>query len=313
MKNIFNIFKFNKKQNSDFNIDQILDKNSLAYSDLSFETDKSDILRSYNSINQKLGNRSHFLKNIKNIISHFDLTPILKPVYTIVLTSIIIVTIILLKDSTNQVQFAEITDDQGEKITLHVTEDLTIYLNSGSSIKIPLELKRNAKIYFDGEAYFQVTRDKKTTVIANGIVFETKNSNFHINTKDQNLLVTHVKKGEVEFYNPDLPKQTKFTLTNNDKAIYNPVANFIAVEKENSTNYLAWHTGIMKFNQTPLYSAIDDLSNYFEIPMQIKNTELSTQKITAQYTDLEIDHILDKIQSQFNCQISADGSKIIIH
>jgi len=314
MKNTFNIFRINTKEtNSDFDLDQVLKQNDLDYSELSFESSNTDVIKSFNSLNEKLNTNSSFLRNLRSVFPQINFKPILKPIYTIALTCIAIIAFILLKDSTDQVQFAEISVDRGEKITLHVTENLTIYLNSESSIKIPLELKRNSKIYLDGEAYFEVSKDKKITVISEGIIFETRNSNFQINTKNKNQLVAHVKKGKVDFYNPNLPKSTKLSLSNNDKAIYNPEANFIAVEKENSTNFLAWHTGIIEFNNTPLYSVVNDLSQHFEIPIKIENTELSNETITAQYKNVEIDDILDILQSQFNCQIAADGSKIVIH
>lgn len=302
-----------EKSESELNIDQVLNHYNLDFKNLDFTTQHTDPIKSLHTINKKLKSDPSFLRNLKTILPFINYKAILKPIYTIVLTSIVLITIFELNKTKNPVQYAEIFVDRGEKITVHVTENFTIYLNAESSIKIPLELKQNAKIYLDGEAYFEINQNKTTTVVANGIIFESKNCNFHINSKDKKRLIAHVKEGNLDFYNPDLPKSTKLHLSNNDKAVYNPAANFIAVEKEKNINYLAWHTGKMEFKDTPLYSVTNNLSEFFGIPIEIENKVLSKQKISAQFINVEIDDILDKLQTQFNCQISADGNKIVIN
>ena len=69
----------------------------------------------------------------------------------------------------------------------------------------------------------------------------------------------------------------------------------------------------MKFQDAPMHSVVNIISDYFGIPVQIENSELSEQKFTAQFENLKIDEILDIIQSTFNCEISGDGSKIVIN
>ncbi len=311
MKKQINRLKQNKKDM--FDLDQLLESNNLSYSGISFSSDDSDILKSYQNINKKLNTNNRFIQNLRTVIPYINFKPILKPAYTVILTTIIIFAIIEYRTFTKPVQYAEITVEQGEKVTLHINDQFTVYLNSGSTIKVPMHLKRSSEIQFEGEAYFNMNQDKNVTIVSKGIRFSGKKANFTINTHNSDQLVAHVEIGDVSLYNPVLPKSTKLILKNGDKATFTPYANLITVEQQKNKNYLAWHTGVIVFDKTPLYSAINDLSKHFEIPMQIENRKLSTQKITAHYTNLEIDHILDKVQSQLNCQISADGSKIIIH
>jgi ferric-dicitrate binding protein FerR (iron transport regulator) len=314
MKKNFNTFKTNKKNTDhDFNLDQILQNSNIDYSEISFDQEKTNILKSYKTLNKKLGLRLNPIGNLKSILPQISFEPILKPLYTIVLTCIITFTILTVKDYTTPVQYTEISVDKGEKITLHVTENITIYLNSESSIKIPLELKSNSKIILEGEAYFEISHNKKITIEAGGIIFESSDCNFNINSKSQNELIAHVKTGTLDLHNPKLPKSVKLAACKNDKVSFYSKANFIAIEKENSTNYLAWHSGILEFDNTSLYSAINTISEYFEVPIKIENKELLEDKLTAQFRNLEIDEILDIIQSKFNCEISGDGSKLIIN
>lgn len=315
MKKSHNIFKNKERVKKDFDldIDKILTDHNLNYSDIDFENKDSDVLKSYRNLNSQINKNSNYFKNLRSFIPFFNYKAILKPAYTIVLTTIIIFAAIEFKKINKDVEYAEITVDKGEKITLHLNDNFTIWLNSETTIKIPMELKRNAKIFLDGEAYFEVNKDKKVTIISGGITFETKNCDFHINSKFNDELVTHVKEGSLDFYNPDFPKSTKLSLSNGDKALFNPIVNFIAVEKENDTNYLAWHTGLLNFDNTSLNEVSEIISRYFDIPVQVANPDLQYKKFTASFKDADIDDILDKLQLSFNCKISGDGCKLIIN
>jgi len=303
----------NKYNQKEFDLDQILFDNNLNYSELNFNSDNPDILKSYNKLNKKVKTEASVLRNLKSIIPQLNLKPILKPLYTIALTCLVIFAVIKLKSNTKPIQYAEIKVDKGEKITLHVTEDLTIYLNSESTIRVPLELNRNSEFQLDGEAYFEVAENKNIKVLSKGAIIKANKCNFYINSKIPNNLIVNNLNGKLELYNPNFPKATKLSLSKNEKAIYNIPAGFMSIETKGNTNYLAWHNGKLEFNGIPLNNAINTISKYFEIPIEIKKNTVANKKLTAQFENLEIDEILDIIQSKLNCEISADGSKIVIN
>lgn len=316
MKKLHNIFKNKKRVNKDFDpdIDKILTDHNLNYSDIDFENKDSDVLKSYRNLNSQINKNSNYFKNLRSFIPFFNYKAILKPAYTIVLTTIIIFAVIELKKTNNPIKFAEISVEKGEKIKLHVTDEITVWVNSGGTIKIPLGIKRNSKIYLQGEAYFEISKEKGKTleIISNEYIFYAKNAAFNINSSN-NQVITNVKEGQIELYNPNLPKSTKLTVCKEEKIICNILAGFIATEKEINTNYLAWHTGILVFRNKPLHEVINTISEVYQIPIIITNSELNKSHFSAHFDKLEIDEILDIIQSKFNCEISADGSKIIIN
>jgi ferric-dicitrate binding protein FerR (iron transport regulator) len=303
----------NKTDNFKEVFDHILDENNLRYSDLDFQKTEADVLKAYNELNKNVHQTPNYLKNIKEIVSSFNFNLILKPLYTVVLTTIIIIAIIELKD-TNEVNYAEISVEQGEKIKLYVTDEIKIWVNSESNIKIPLKLKRNPTFILDGEAYFEINKKngRPITVKSKGIKFKVSQASFNINANENELIAT-LKNGEVTLYNPDLPKSTTLNLVAKDQVLYNPSLEFIAVDTENSMNYLAWHTGKLSFNNTPMYEVVETISGFYEIPILITNQEILKKDLNAQFENADIDKILDTIQSTFNCEISGDGSKIIIN
>ncbi|MEE4197261.1 MAG: DUF4974 domain-containing protein [Bacteroidales bacterium] len=312
MGKVKNIVRKNKSE-VDLTLDQILNQNHLDYADLNFNNTQPDVLKSFKIVNRKLGRKSTSIKNIISILPEIDFNPILKPVYTVILTCALIFSIIHYQELTEPVQYTQITVEKGEKINLHVTENLSVYVNSGSSIKIPAKLKRNSKIVVDGEAYFELKQKNDIKIIANGVEFKGSNSNFYINTKQQYHLTAQIFNGSVEFYNPVLPKSTRLHLKSNDKLTYISDSEFISVENDGNKNVIAWHTGKLNFEEERLQAVINEISEYFEIPMEIQDQKLSNRLYTATFHNQDVDEILDIIRHTFNCNISADGSKIIIN
>lgn len=317
MKRLLNIFKNRKnKIETEFDLDQVLNHHNIEYSEIDFNNYDTDTLKSLKSINKSINNNTNFLRNIKSLIPFINYKTVLKPIYTAALTAIIIFTIIEFNKTKDPVQYAEISVDAGEKITLHVTDEITVWLNSQSTIKIPLEINRKSKIFVDGEAYFEINqkRKKKLGVVCKNIEFTTNSASFYINSNENaDELIAKVEEGEVELYNPFLPESTKLMLNKGQKATYNPVAEFIATETDNSINYLVWKTGLLRFDETSLSAVTNFLSKYYNIPVVIKNKDLNNKQFTATFTNADIDEILEKIQDNINCEISADGNNLTIN
>ncbi len=317
MKKLRNIFKNNKTNiESEFDLDQVLNQHNIEYSKIDFNSHTTDTLKSLKTINSSINNNTNFLKNIKSLIPFINYNAILKPIYIAALTAILIFTIIELNKSNEPVQYAEVSVDVGEKITLHITDDITVWLNSESTIKIPLEIKKNSKIYVEGEAYSEINqkRNKKLSVICNNIEFTTNSASFYINSNESaNELTAKVEDGEVELYNSFLPESTKLLIGKYQKVTCNSMAEFIATEADNDINYLVWKTGLLHFDKTALSEVTNSLSKYYDIPVVIKNKDLNNKLFTATFTNADIDEILEKIQDNFNCEISADGNKLIIN
>ena len=307
--------KSNHSEGHNFNqiLDEALDCANLKYSELDFNNPSGDLLKSYKEINSKIHHSPQYFKNLTNLFSSLNFNIILKPAFTVIITSIIIFAIIKFKQFNKPVQYAEIVVEQGEKVTLHVNEQFTVYLNSGSTIKVPTDLKRKSKILFEGEAYFKINQDKNVTIVSNGIHFSLRKANFTINSDDTKQLVANIENGEINMYNPDMPPSTKLKLQKGDQATFNPYAKFIVIEELASKNYLAWHTKQLEFSNEPIYSVVKTISNYFEVPIAVDNDKLIKQEYSAKFSNPDIDEILDNIRSTFNCQISADGSKIVIN
>lgn len=311
MKKFFNIKRSKNNHDAQF-IDSIMEKNNLSFRDIDFKHTEIDTLNAYQKLNKSI--ELNKPKRVYSKITNFNWHPFLKPAYTVVLTTIVLLTILFFRKETDKKHYAEIIVEKGEKIKLNVNEDLTIWINSKSFVKIPTNGKIGKEIFIEGEAFVETSsaNTKEYSIISGNTICTIKNGSFNIKTDPMQIIAT-VTKGTVEFYNTNLPKSTQITLAGKDKATLFKKHDFIAIETEKNSNYLYWKTGILKFENTDLTEVAKTITEFFNIPVQVNNTELKDLKFSATFENPEIDDILDKIQSTINCQISGDGSKLLIN
>jgi len=318
MKRLIKILKRNKQHlPQNLNLDEIMDEYGLDYASLSFEKSQSDVLKSFHEVNRKLNHEDFSFRNIPNTLPHVNLKQILKPVYTIVITSIILLTTIVLFDMSKEVEYTQITVDKGERITLHINNDVTVWLNSASSIKIPLEIKRKPLFYLEGEAFIQVRRGEKHKdyrFLSRGLEFKTSESEFHINSENKpDEIIAHVSKGEVDVIIPILEKTKKMNIKQGEKISFVPTAGFMAKDFILDNNYIAWKTGKLQFENEPLNEVVNVLSDYYGIKIAIENDSLMYEGFSATFTNATLDQILDNIMANYNCNVTGDGTKLIIN
>lgn len=317
MKFIFNIINQNQKKDKKFNLDEIIEKYGLNYESIHFEKSNTDILKAFRETNKKINHKENSIFNLRNLVKHFDFNLILKPAYTIVITAIVVLTTIQLLDTTKETEYSIISVDAGERITLHVNKEVSIWLNSNSTIKIPRELNRRAAFYLDGEAFIKIeNREKKRNYkfISGGIEFKTSSGEFHINSKNRkNELVAHISKGKIDCIIPLKKKSQKLTIQEGEKINFISWAGFLAKDYIHDKNYVSWKTGNLTFKNQNLVEVIDILSKYYDITFTIKNDTLKHKNFTATFNNPTIDQVLDKIMANYNCNITGDGNQLIIN
>jgi len=316
MKRKNNISKNNPNTMQDFPVDEILKKHKLEFDAIDFEKKETDILQAYQSINKQINQSKIPFFNFKNFIKHTNLSIILKPVYTIVITAVVVLTTIKLLDTTKEPEYSIISVDAGEKITLHVNPQISIWLNSNSTVKIPRGANRRVPFYLEGEALIKIKEDntKEYTFIAEGMQFKTTSGEFHINTNyPHDQMVAHVSEGDIQCNIPFTPKSQKLTIHKGEKMNFSAKAGFLAKDNINNYNYMAWKTGILQFNNQPLSDVMDILTNYYDIPFTITNDSLKRKNFTATFNNPTIDEVLNKIMADYNCNITGNGNKLIIN
>lgn len=212
--------------------------------------------------------------------------------------------------STNQ--FIEIYVEKGEKLNIKLPDGNAVWLNSGSSIKYPSNFNGfNKRIEVTGEAYFDLRNNTNYPVVisANSNIINCSSAAFNVKSDSaSNYTVLLVEKGWITVSNPEIVKD--YEIKEGEKATlatYFP----LAIEPGYSQNEVAWKTGKIIFDNTPLQTVASTLSEYYDVNIQIEG-EIRYCQFSSQYDNKDFQTILNDIQLQFKPSIIEKKNQIII-
>ncbi|MTI24342.1 FecR domain-containing protein [Fulvivirga kasyanovii] len=168
-----------------------------------------------------------------------------------------------------------------------------IWLNRNTTIQFPETFgTKERRIILRGEAFFEVERDTERPFIveAQGTVTRVLGTSFNINARVSEASVS-VFTGKVSF-SEDKDPANEVILTKGEKAQINPVNNHInkfAVDP----NALAWKTGVLVFQNTPLQEVAIVLSAHYNQSVTLENTD--SLSLTTSFEKQSLEEVLDVI------------------
>lgn len=210
-------------------------------------------------------------------------------------------------------KFVEITASKGQKIDISLPDGNKIWINSNSSIRYPIDFKDfNKRIYIQGEAYFEFSEDneKPLFVIVNDVVIQSFNGAFNIKTNAANTGADiSVSKGWITLNNLEVQVNDLVIEEGYLCSFSSELPLFIA-ENDNA-NYLAWKTGNLHFENTPLKIVAQTLSDHFGKNIQVEG-RIQYCNFTSDYSNAKLETILNDIEVSVNTKINMKNNRVII-
>lgn len=203
-----------------------------------------------------------------------------------------------------------------ETRTIHLPDGSTVTLNHYSSLSYPEKFKSGKReVELNGEAYFEVSKDKKHPFIVQTetINIEVLGTHFNVDAYPDNPDVrTTLLTGSVAVSNKS--KSVSMILKPNEIAIYNKVKEKLTCKVlENAQDEISWRNGEFIFDDLTLQEIARELSNSFGTTIQIADTALQSYRITARFRNGEdLDTILSVLHNAGYFNYSQDNKQIII-
>jgi len=253
--------------------------------------------------------RKHFNKPNKKI----RLSSFLK-VAVILIIGLIIGIVVTKRLPEKQGQLVEIHVKKGERVNISLPDGNKIFINSNTILKYPSNFKgTNRKIILEGEAYFEFQSDETNPImicVRDNIIYGNNNS-FNIkNYPTEKNIEIIVEKGWLSVFNPNL-KNNNCVLEAGDKGTINDLMPLF-IEKANNYNSLAWKTGKLEFEDTPLRIVAGELANCYNVSVEINN-KIQYCGFSSTYDNENLDNILNDLQKMYDFKISREPDKIIIN
>lgn len=200
-----------------------------------------------------------------------------------------------------------------------LTDGTEVYLNSGSSLRYPLALqnKNERKVSLKGEAYFKVTKNKKSPFIveSNGVFSKVLGTEFNYSAyPDDNKTNIVLVQGAVGVgMTNSVSKESHFTiLAPSEKASHLNDSDKIEVSQVNIEKYIAWTQGSLVFQDDNMESILRILQRHYDVEIINKYSELNNYRFSGVFKDVKLEEILKTIQTHTPFSYSHFNNKIII-
>lgn len=219
----------------------------------------------------------------------------------------------------SQTALNEVTVPFGKKTTLVLADGTKVWLNAGSRLAFPQSFSgKNREVYLDGEAYFEVTKNKKQPFIVStqNIDVEVLGTMFNLSAyQTDNFCETVLLEGAVKVQDKGKLFNDKLELKPNQKATYYADnKTLIQSDEPDAEMQISWINGWYQYSNQNLITVLNKLERYYNIRF-IHHTALASKALPIS-GKLDLKDSIDEVMltlskvAKINYQIT--GNEIII-
>ncbi len=191
----------------------------------------------------------------------------------------------------------------GKKFQLQLSDGTMVHLNAGTTLKYPVKFiaGENRQVFLNGEAFFDVAKDKKHPFIVNADALNVRVLGTHFNVsnypEDAATDVVLVE-GSVGMYglNEEFDATKNTVLKPGYKGSFNRENNAISTKAVITDIYTSWINGGLTFRNMTFKNIITKLERRYNVTIVNKNEKLANEKFNASFNDESI----EKVMSYFN-------------
>jgi len=279
------------------------------------ETEKIFGLRSYITFLHQLSSEDQLWKKINNqinprslFLSWFKYAAIIILFFTC--GSILFY---LLGINNHETKFATISSPRGQITSLTLFDGSTVWLNSESTIKYTSDFNTNKReVYIEGEAYFEVTHDKKNPFIVNLENSQVKVYGTSFNIKaypGSDHIEAVLMKGEIEF----ITNKKSVVLKPNERVVYSPQEDTIVKDQVDVEKTSLWKTGKYYFSNESLSNILTQLQRWYDMEIVFNDKVLSSYTFTGvinREKSIQYNLKLIELTNKINVEFENDKIKI---
>jgi transmembrane sensor len=198
--------------------------------------------------------------------------------------------------------------------TLTLPDQSVVVVRKGSSIKYRKAFdKQERLVQLTGEAFFKVQHkdNQPFMVTTNNTEVKVLGTTFLVNSAADEVTVIAGKvqvTDKREFNKPVILTKGQRAYLTPDFVYQPPIID--------TTNFLAWVTGKLIFNNTPLPEVLEDISNFYEIKVELAPALKATAPeihVTVQFNNQPIEQALEEITLITGLQMKKEKDKVVFY
>lgn len=205
----------------------------------------------------------------------------------------------------------------GKKFEVQLSDGTIVHLNSGTSLKYPVQFLRNKsrEVYLTGEAYFEVSKDKAHpfTVKTQEVNVEVLGTKFNLDSYSDNSQTDVVLvEGKVSLYKNQKTNQNQTYLKPGYKGSNEKGQTQFKTEQVNTDYYTAWVKGSLVFKNASFDAIIKKLERQYNVTFINKNKTLGKEIFNARFDNEPIEVVLKYFSDSYAIDYNIDKDKITI-
>ncbi|MFY9150588.1 MAG: FecR domain-containing protein [Prolixibacteraceae bacterium] len=194
----------------------------------------------------------------------------------------------------------EITSPPGIRSMVVLPDGTKVWLNAETTLKFPVPFPKNKRnVQLQGEAFFDVTKNPEQPFIVNSANVWVKVYGTRFNCKayqeDKNIEVI-LEEGRVGLSVRDEGVYKKTRLIPGDHAVITRESNKVDIKNEKIDKYIAWHTGKLVFENTPMSEVALMLERWYGIEVIIQNPEIMDYSFTTTFDNESLFEVIELIE-----------------
>lgn len=205
----------------------------------------------------------------------------------------------------------------GERAQVSLPDGTKVWLNACSRVEYKSSLFSNERnVTMDGEAYFEVKKDKNAPFIvnSNGILTHVLGTKFNIRANaDEQYVIATLLEGSILVTSSQLDEQGVKMKPDQQLRLDTKTGKCTLKDCSLSEDYIGWISGTLHFEQATLGEIALSLERYYNVSILFKNERIKQERFTCDFeTNENIHQILSilKLTDKFDYKI--DKRNILI-
>lgn len=187
---------------------------------------------------------------------------------------------------------AEVLCPMGVRTKFELPDGTTGFLNSGSTLKYPIDFSKSRKVSVQGEAYFDVIHDKKHPFVVQTCNLDIKvlGTKFNVSAYEKDFSEQVVlNQGSVEVLGKN----------GNPLSILKPDQRFILDSREmkyhtdnvQSVNFTSWTEGKLMFRNENIQEVMTRIGRWYNVEFELEDDELLQYSFRATFVDEPLEEV----------------------
>jgi len=207
----------------------------------------------------------------------------------------------------------------GKRFELQLSDGTSIHLNAGTTLRYPIQFinGQNRQVFLNGEAFFDVAKDKLHPFVVNADELNVRVLGTHFNVSnypEDEMTDVVLVEGSVGLYesNKTFDAEKNTILKPGFKGSFDRKNNSISTKSVDTEVYTAWVDGELYLRNISFANICKKLERQYDVTITNKNPKLSGEKFNASFKQEPIEKVLSYFNDVYGIQYTITNKQVTI-